>query len=112
VLLLILLASSVALALSVAQVYLRDTRYFVTAATLGWLWITPVVYPYSQVHGVLRALLVANPMSGVVELLHAAVYTTAIPDGLVLTTVGWTAGLAVLAVALHSRYDRSLVDLL
>ena len=112
VLLLIVLVASFVLALSVAHVYLRDTRYFVTAATLGWLWVTPVVYPLSQAHGVLRTVIEINPMSGIVETFHAAVYTTPLDGSLLLTTVAWAVALATIALALHARFDRVLVDLL
>lgn len=108
----LLLTGALALVLSVAQVYLRDTRYVVQAALLGLLWLTPVVYPIDAVDGALRTVVEVNPLTGVVQLFHAAFTAGAGSLAPVVWTVVWTVGALALAVVLHGRRDRVLVDLL
>jgi ABC-type polysaccharide/polyol phosphate export permease len=98
--------------LSAVHVYFRDVRYLVQAALLAWFYVTPVFYPLDRM-GRARSFLVANPATGLVELYHKATvgpshqWTTA-----VVWTVGWSAGLMVLALVLHRRYDRVFADLI
>ena len=111
-LLVAVLAAALALVVAVSHVYLRDTRYIVQASLLGWLWLTPVVYPMTQLHGWLRDVVDINPMTGVVACFHAAVYSARFEPGLILVTLAWSTGLIALAVYLHARFDRVLADLL
>ncbi|HUZ42937.1 MAG TPA: ABC transporter permease [Acidimicrobiales bacterium] len=98
---------------SALHVYFRDVRYIVTAAVIGWFYLTPVFYPLSLVHGVLRAVVVANPLTGVVELMRAA---TAGADADWAKTVGvsviWTLLLLGAGASLHRRFNRVFTDLL
>lgn len=106
------LTVSCCLALSVAHVYLRDTRYIVQALAVGWLWVTPVIYPLSAIHGWVRALVEVNPVTGIVQLFHAAFSQSIGPAGPIVGSLVWTAAIAALAVWLHARFDRVVSDLL
>jgi ABC-type polysaccharide/polyol phosphate export permease len=110
--LLVALATALTLVLSVTHVYLRDTKYLVQAGALGWLWLTPVVYPLTAVDGWLRTVLAVNPATGVVQLFHAAFVEDVGSLASVWVTAGWTAGLLVLGLHLHCAYDRVMADLL
>jgi ABC-2 type transport system permease protein len=110
--LVLLLSAAFALVLSVMHVYKRDTRYIVQAASLGWLWVTPVVYPLETVKGWLHAVILANPVTGVVQLFHAAFVDGVDSLSSVWVTVAWTFGLLTLATFLHCRQDRVMADLL
>ena len=57
----------VGLLLSSVNVMFRDIRYIVPFAVQLWLFLTPVVYPTSEVDGAIRWLYAINPMVGVVE---------------------------------------------
>ena len=63
----ILIVLGIGLLLSSINVLFRDIRYVVPFAVQTWLFLTPVVYPTSEVEGVARWLLALNPMVGVVE---------------------------------------------
>lgn len=106
------LAAAFGLVLSVSHVYLRDTRYVVQAAALIWLWITPVIYPITLMHGWVRGILDVNPMTGIVLLFHAAVVRGIGPLSLAWVSVAWVVVLLALAIWLHARYDRVVSDLL
>jgi len=45
---LVQLAAALTLLLSAANVYLRDVAHFVELAILAWFWVTPIIYPFTQ----------------------------------------------------------------
>lgn len=49
VLVLVVLASALAIALSAVNVYLRDTQHLLELALLAWFWLSAIVYPYSLI---------------------------------------------------------------
>lgn len=74
---LILLAAGLALLFSVANVYLRDMAHFVELALLAWFWLTPIVYPFTQLGDALggrTALALLNPVTPVVVAFQSAFY--------------------------------------
>lgn len=74
---LILLAAGLALLFSVANVYLRDMAHFVELALLAWFWVTPIVYPFTQLGRALHGHTVfalANPVTPLVLTFQRALY--------------------------------------
>ncbi|MDT4996538.1 MAG: lipopolysaccharide transport system permease protein [Pseudonocardiales bacterium] len=111
--LLVLLSGSMVLTLSALHVYFRDIRYIVQAVFTGLLYLTPVFLPLQRYPTALRNVVLANPITGVVQLFHCAIAGSADQWGrAVLVTGGWTLVLAVVAVYLHCTRDRVLSDLL
>ncbi|HET6793747.1 MAG TPA: ABC transporter permease [Acidimicrobiales bacterium] len=111
--LVIAVTSGFALVASALHVYFRDIRYFVTAALVVWFYLTPIFYPRSLATGLLAPVLLANPLTGVVELFRAA--TVGAAPGLgasVAVSCGWAVGLLVVAARLHRRHNRVFSDLL
>lgn len=48
--------------LAQAQVFVRDTGYLYAVITTGWMYLTPLFYPITQIEGVLRTLITScNP---------------------------------------------------
>jgi ABC-type polysaccharide/polyol phosphate export permease len=111
-LLLFAFTTALTLVTSAAYVYFRDVKFIVQAVVLVWFYVTPILYPTSLL-GTLGPWMKWNPMTGIVTLFQTAtaghVGPVAVP---VLISVGFTAVLFVLAVALHRRHDRLFVDLL
>lgn len=74
---LILLAAALALLASVANVYLRDMSHFVELALMAWFWVTPIVYPFTQLkdavggHTIVGLL---NPVAPIVLTFQRALY--------------------------------------
>ena len=66
-LLTLLLAVSFGLFTSVWQTRAKDVRYAVRYAMRFWQFLTPVIYPLSQVPEEYRLLISLNPMTGYVE---------------------------------------------
>ena len=113
-LLMIAFVGSLVTLLAGLHVYFRDLRFIVQAAILAWFYGTPVIYPLDRAPGGLRAVLLANPATGMVTLFRASVSNTG-TDGLAIalaSTVGWTLALLIAGLVLHTRRDRVFVDLL
>jgi lipopolysaccharide transport system permease protein len=109
----VVLTAAFGLVLSAAHVYARDVRYVVAAVTTLALYVTPVVYPLSFLPTWLRLVVVANPMTGVVEVMRAATVGADgwWPQALAATGV-WLVVLLVVGAELHRRRDRLFADLL
>lgn len=61
------LASAIALAMSALQVRFRDVGLAMPLLLQVWMFLSPVVYPYSQVPARFRPLYQLNPMAGLIE---------------------------------------------
>ena len=109
----VLLTAGAVLVTSALHVYFRDVRYIVTAAVIGWFYLTPVFYPLHLVHGLLRAIVLLNPLTGVVELMRRG--TAAVDPGWASSAVialVWAVALVAIGAALHRRFNRVFTDLL
>lgn len=107
----------VAAVTSMAHVYSRDVRYVVQAGMMLLFYATPIIYRLDAHHGVralphaLRAFIIANPFTGVVQLLRFAFLGEADALGVaVLVTAAWLVALAVLVVAVYARRERVACD--
>lgn len=108
-----LLAATLSVLVSAAQVYLRDLRFAVSAAMTVLFYLTPVIYPVARVPENLQHLVTALPMAGCVELFRAGFGAEDAHWGrAVLATVCWVLVAGAGGLLLHSRRDRVLTDLL
>ena len=77
-----LFALGLGLMLSVLNVYFRDVEYLVTIVFLVWMYLTPIIYPFTLVpHRFQTLIKVANPVTDAVLAFRSMLY-----DG---TTPGW-----------------------
>lgn len=66
------LCLGVALIISTANVFFRDTEHILSVMTLAWFFLTPIIYPISRVQDRfpsspwMLTLFFANPMTGIV----------------------------------------------
>jgi ABC-type polysaccharide/polyol phosphate export permease len=110
--LLCLFSAALGLALGGLYVYFRDTRFMVQAVLLVWLYVTPIVYPPSALHGA-AGWLDFNPLTGIVGLFQRAAVGAPVPSArALLVSIISTAVLTIAAVIGHRRHDRLFVDLL
>jgi ABC-2 type transport system permease protein len=91
IVLLTVFALGIALLLSVANVYFRDTQHFVTIGMQLWFYATPIVYPYSLIQQQaahlraegssfpLETLYRLNPMERFVTVFRALLYDNVFP---------------------------------
>lgn len=87
ILVLLILASALAIALSAINVYLRDTEHLLELALLAWFWLSAIVYPYRQIAERLGAgrewIASLNPVIPIILTFQRVLYN---PEG---TTFGW-----------------------
>lgn len=105
-----LLAGLMASLLTLLHVYFRDVRYAVQATLLVALYASPVIYPLEEAKG-LQPIVLANPVTGALQLARFALFGEAHRVGAALTvTTGWLLVLAVAAVLAYRRHERTAVD--
>jgi ABC-2 type transport system permease protein len=123
VVLLTLFALGIALMLSIANVYFRDTQHFVNIGMQLWFYATPIVYPYSLIqdqaarmraHGngfPLETLYRLNPMERFISVFRSMLYDNTFPHwgDLLFCVVVATLSL-VLGVTVFLRSQHRLVE--
>ncbi len=110
-------AFGVGLWLSALTVEYRDVRYVVPFLVQLWLFVTPVIYPASQIAPLLESrglpawLLGLNPMAGVVEGFRWAVLgTPTAPWALLTSSAAFAACVLVAGVFYFRATERSFAD--
>jgi len=123
VILLTVFALGIALVLSVAVVYFRDTEHFVNIGLQLWFYATPIVYPYSLIqdqaaqmraHGndfPLETIYRLNPMERFVSVFRSMLYDNTFPDwkDVLFCAVAAVASLAI-GIAIFNRSQHRLVE--
>ncbi|MEP6477937.1 MAG: ABC transporter permease [Rhodoglobus sp.] len=121
-----LFASGIALMLSVANVYFRDTEYFLTIITQIWMYLTPIIYPISLVEsaskdvgGLLGTSITLidiyrlNPMEHFVLVFRQVLYDNRWPDGIeMLICLGWSLVSIIIGTLIFRRNERNLAEAL
>lgn len=96
---------------AILHVYVRDVSYGVTAGLQIWYYLTPIIYPMKLAHSI-NWLVVANPMTGIVQLAHWCVFGRALGELRIplISTGCWIVGLAVVTLLVYRRYERVACD--
>ncbi len=119
-------ATGVALLLAVANVYFRDTQYFLTILLQIWMYLTPIIYPLSlvqnesaKVGGLLGTTVTVvdifelNPMLYFVEIFRNLLYDNRWPAlEAWLICLGWAIGATLVGVLVFRRNERRFAELL
>jgi lipopolysaccharide transport system permease protein len=121
-----LFAAGIALMLSIANVYFRDTQYFVTLLLQIWMYLSPIIYPESIVQAdsarigglfgtniSIADLYGLNPMEHFVTLFRNLLYDERWPDASDwFICVGWAIGSLVIGTMVFRHNERKLAELL
>lgn len=70
---------TLALLLAMANLFYRDVKYLFEVVITLWMFATSVVFPVDRVGGTLGALLMLNPMTGIVDGYRAAILLNSVP---------------------------------
>lgn len=115
-LLLLMLATALALILSAMNVYLRDVKYLVEVGTMILMWASPIVYSWDMVRGILGeglllTLYTGNPLTVSVLGFQRALWgagsdPTLYPENLWGMLWIWCSVAAVLLVAAYGGFRR------
>jgi len=104
-----------ALFFSSLTVFFRDLQHILEIILTIWFYSTPVIYPVSLLSGKLRAVLLLNPMTAIVELYRSVLlYQTLPPDNpswssLWLTAWIWTIVFLVIGSYVFRRLEHRFV---
>jgi ABC-type polysaccharide/polyol phosphate export permease len=108
------LGLGLALMLSVANVYFRDTQHFVTILMQLWFYATPIVYPESLIfaeHPEVKTLYRLNPMERYSDVFRNLLYDNRWPslqNTVVLIVVSF--GVLALGFAVFRRFQGRLAE--
>ncbi|GGK95358.1 hypothetical protein GCM10007382_14480 [Salinibacterium xinjiangense] len=125
-LLLAMFAAGLALMLSIANVYFRDTQYFLTIILQIWMYLSPIIYPVSLVEqaskdvGGLLGTSVSlidiyrlNPMDHFITVFRNLLYDNRWPDPVEwLVCFAWASITLILGVLVFQRNDKRLAEAL
>ena len=106
-----ILALGIAFITSACTVYVRDLQHILSIVGLGWMYLTPVVYPSSMVPEKYLTLFNLNPMTPIIMAYRDILYYKKIPQMNTLiqaATMGVV--LIILGVAGFSRVQRPFVE--
>ena len=90
----------------------RDLSILVTFGIQLWMYITPIVYPLSQIEdGIVKTILLINPVTAPVELLRYAVLGQgSVMPGYLALSWGMTIAVAVIGVLIFNRVEKTFMD--
>ena len=125
-LLLAVFAIGISLMLSIANVYFRDTEYFVSIALQIWMYLTPIIYPIklmeeasASVGGLFGTditvldLYLLNPMEHFVAIFRQLLYDNRWPDTAdVVICLIWSVVAFALGLWVFRRSESKLAELL
>lgn len=104
--------AGLALMLSTAYVYFRDTRHLLEVFLQVWFWLTPIVYSLTLVPAQYRAWFLLNPMALFATAYQGAVLSDELPALGVLMALAAIAVVSLAAgVAVFVRYERRFAEL-
>lgn len=89
----------------------RDLQVLVAFGVQLWMYATPVIYPLSAMSEKYRWLIVANPMSAIVETFRYSFFGAGTFSWAYLGySAGFTLVLLVVGIALFNRVERTFMD--
>jgi lipopolysaccharide transport system permease protein len=106
-------ALGVGLWLSAINAQFRDVRYVMPFIVQFWLFISPVIYPASQISKEWRSLYAVNPMVGVIEGFRWALLDTTTAPGAMIFVSGIVAAAILISGSFYfRRVERVFADLI
>jgi lipopolysaccharide transport system permease protein len=105
------LSLGVALWMSSLTAKYRDLAHVMSFLTQVWLYATPVIYPLSEVHGRLRWIAEANPMTAVVESFrYCLLGTSSLTADTLIISLTLTGLLLLTGARMFRATERTFVD--
>jgi lipopolysaccharide transport system permease protein len=106
-----ILASGIALATAALQVQFRDVGLAMPLLLQVWMFLSPVVYPYSQVPARFRPLYQLNPMAGLIEAFRRVTVQGQPPDWHLLLVSALVSAALLPACYVYFKYvDATVAD--
>lgn len=110
VLLTTLLALGMGMWLSALNVKYRDVRHALPFVIQTWLFISPVIYPAGFLPPKWRALLIFNPLTGIIEGYRSSLFGQAFDWKAIGISASMTLGLLIYSSYSFRRMEKSFAD--
>ena len=90
----------------------RDLSILVTFGVQLWMYITPIVYPMSQLgDGIVKTILMINPVTAPVEVIRYAILGQgAIMPGYLALSAGITIGAVLIGIMIFNKVEKTFMD--
>lgn len=90
----------------------RDLSVLVGFGVTLWMYATPVVYPLSQLNdGIIRTILIINPVTAPVELFrHAILGTGTVLPGCLAISWAFTVAVLFIGIIIFNKVERNFMD--
>ena len=96
---------------SACTVYIRDLQHILAILGMGWMYLTPVVYPASFVPEKYRTLFNLNPMASIVTAYRDILYYKQVPQMTTLIqAILMGVILVVVGIAAFNKLQRGFVE--
>ena len=106
-----LLGLGVGLLVSAVTTKYRDLKFALNFGIQGWMFLTPIVYPLSEIPEHWRNVFMLNPMASVVEVFRKAFLGTSIIEPIhIVIGVSVTMFFLVTGVLLFSKTEKTFMD--
>jgi lipopolysaccharide transport system permease protein len=89
----------------------RDLSYLVSFGVQLLLYATPVIYPMSYLHGKYRSILLANPLSSLVEIFRLSIFGEGTFDlGQLFYSIAFTLVSIFAGIVIFNKVEKSFMD--
>lgn len=106
-----LLGLGVGIIVSALTTKYRDLTILVSFGLNLWMYLTPVVYPISEVKGILRTLILINPMSAIIQNYKYAFLGIGSFEGVYwMISICVTGGIFLVGVLLFNKVEGTFMD--
>ena len=103
--------TGLALMLSVALVYFRDTQHFMALFMQIWFYLTPIVYPISLIAPQYLTAYRINPAERLVAAYRSMLYNFKVPEWQDWAwCIGWSALVLLIGIRVFSNYTARIVE--
>jgi ABC-type polysaccharide/polyol phosphate export permease len=94
---------SLSLLLAMANLFYRDVKYLFELTVTIWMFMTAVLYPVSQVGGLMAKVMLLNPMTPIIDGYREVLLRGSVPEPstFLITTVASAAFLVLAWVVFH-----------
>jgi lipopolysaccharide transport system permease protein len=100
-----------ALAVATANLFLRDLERLIGIATLLWLYLTPVLYPWEMVPESLRWTAWLNPLNLLVQSWRSALSEGQLDPARIGAVAVWAVAVCLLGQWIYTRLERRFAEL-
>lgn len=107
------LCLGLSLIVSALNVFFRDTEHLLAVVLLAWFFLTPIIYPFSQIPLEYQRLAFLNPMTGIVTAYRSIFLSTDImAPRLAALSLCMSLAICAVGVAFFQRVERRFVEAL